>query len=404
MRKTLLFLCTLLFLVGCSNEAPTPDPAPVPTSSNRVVFAYIIANNNLDDDLLNNVKWMYEGLASAKDSCTLVIYYKGASDNKYIEGAKILTYRTYGNGYINGEPVLKDSELSIGNIVGQAEQTNAVEGTATESDIMCANFEKMRALAPAKKYGIIFGSHGTGWLPSLKTRSFGQDGSAQNTIDIPTMASALETAFPDRNVDFILFDACMMGTAEVCYELRNATRYCIASVMESPADGFPYHLFMDKLFEDEVDYTYVCDETIRFNTSQDTWGTYAVVDCPQMEQLAQATKEQLTAHADQLSSLSLGDIQQYGYSGYKYFSFDMGHLVKILNGGTMPDEYQQALDKAITYKICMEKSYYNVTPYKDTFCGLGMYLPVREINTTWDAYCPSLAWYEAAGWNELKKD
>ena len=41
----------------------------------------------------------------------------------------------------------------------------------------------------------------------------------------------------------------MMGTAEVFYELRNATHYCIASVMETPAAGFPYNRFFTGLYE-----------------------------------------------------------------------------------------------------------------------------------------------------------
>lgn len=404
MRRLLIPLCAIVLLAGCSNESPTPDPQPIPTSSNRVVLAYLVANNNLEDDILTNVQWMYQSLAEVTDTCTLLVYFKGQSASTYVSGAKILKYQADGHGYINEEPILTGKDRTSQNIIAQAETHDAASGLATDPEVMSTNFEKMKQLAPAKNYGIIFESHGTGWLPAgtSKARSFGQDGSTSNSINMPEMASALETAFPDKNVDFILFDACMMGTAEVCYELRNATRYCIASVMESPADGFPYHLFLNKLYEDEVDYVYVCDETIRFNTQQGSWGTYAVVDCSQMEQLADATKKQLAAHADAVASLDISSLVQYGAYKFTQFSYDMGYLVKTLNGGTMPDEYQQALDKAVTYKICMEESYGGITPRKDTFCGLGMYLPDRSISVNWDAYYPSLAWYTAAGWNSLK--
>ena len=41
----------------------------------------------------------------------------------------------------------------------------------------------------------------------------------------------MRTVNPQK-FDFVLFDACMMGCAEVYYELKDAARYCIASVLD----------------------------------------------------------------------------------------------------------------------------------------------------------------------------
>lgn len=407
-QRILFFIGFLLTMVGCSkNEVPEPTPTPN-TSSKRVIMAYMVANNNLDEYIMNNVEWMYQGLSEVKDTCTLLIYYKGKSSNAYIKKPEILKYQTDGRGKINGEPILTGSNLTKSSILSQAEVYDAVSGIATDPIVMKANLEKMRTIAPSMSYGLIFASHATSWMPATKTvstRSFGVDGSYE--INLPEMASAIQNSFPAKNVDFILFDACMMGTAEVCYELKDATHYCIASVMESPADGFPYHKFFSKLYDKEINYQYVCDETINFNKSENTWGTYAVVDCSQMEQLAAATKAQLMENADLLAEFDYESVQQYGavtnYNDFLYFSFDMGDFIKQLNGGTIPADYQTALDKAIVYKTCLERAYYNVVPDKDIFSGIGMYFPGRSIQYKWDSYYPSVKWYNAAGWSELMK-
>lgn len=408
-QRILFFIGFLLTMVGCSkNEVPEPTPTPN-TSSKRVIMAYIVANSadRLDDNTMNNVEWMYQGLSEVKDTCTLLIYYKGNSSNAYIKKPEILKYQTDGRGKINGEPILTGSNLTRKNIFSQAEVTEAVSGISTDPAVMKANLEKMRTIAPSQCYGLIFASHASSWMPATKTvstRSFGVDGSYG--INLPEMASVLQNSFPAKNVDFILFDACMMGTAEVCYELKDATHYCIASVMESPMQGFPYHKFFSKLYDKEIDYQYVCDETINFNKSENTWGTYAVVDCSQMEQLAAATKAQLIENADLLAGFDYESVQQYGanaYGNYEYFSFDMGDFIKQLNGGTIPADYQTALDKAIIYKTCLERTYDIVTPYKERFCGIGMYFPGQGIQYKWDSYYPSIKWYNAAGWSELMK-
>ena len=48
-QRILFFIGFLLTMVGCSkNEVPEPTPN---TSSKRVIMAYMVANNNLDEDI-----------------------------------------------------------------------------------------------------------------------------------------------------------------------------------------------------------------------------------------------------------------------------------------------------------------------------------------------------------------
>lgn len=380
MKKFLIFFLTVVLLAACSNEIPEHHQ---PVQAKRTILAYLVANNNLDGDLMDNVKWMYESLATAKDTCTLLVYYKPNQYNQYLDKTTILEFRTNGFGEINNQPVLQGYDATVGNILAQAIQHTADPGSAVSRQAIINNLSIMQEIAPSQSYGLIFGSHASGWLQAsrrVSTYAFGDDGGY--SIDIPELGSALTASFPQHNLDFTLFDACMMGTTEVFHELRDATHYCIASVMETPAMGFPYHLFLTSLYEKEIDYAQLCKTVIDFNKRENSWGTYAVVDCTKMDDLTAAIRQELSLIPDKLQNIPYEEIQQYGVSDpdrdYRYFSFDVADIFQRLNG-EVPASIQQALTQTVIAKECITD--YTSSPFgqilrdKNRFCGIGMYLP-----------------------------
>ena len=407
MRKLFLYIVSLFILTGCSDEIPEHER---PVQSKRAILAYLIANNNLDTDIMNNVVWMYESLAQSQDSCSLAIYYKPSSNNSYNNGylkeTQILTFFTDGHGQINGQPALEGSDITTGNVVEQALKYTAVPGTATDPEVMQANLQAMADIIPAESYGLIFGSHATSWMPAeenpfISTKSFGQDGSAYNSINIPEFADVLEASFPG-NLDFVLFDACMMQTAEVCYELRNATHYCIASVMETPTEGFPYHRILSELYQDDIDFNQICTDVVSFNREIGRWGTYAVVDCTQMDAFAASVREEIASKASLVENLSSHAIQQYGRNQFRFFSFDIADLIQQLNEGVLPDAFQQILSQTIIAKSCIESVNRQIIGDfdEDKYCGMGMYIPDAADNSDWnDYYRSAISWYQTV-WSE----
>ena len=403
MKKLFLYIVSLFILTGCSDEIPEHER---PVQSKRAILAYLIANNDLDTDIMNNVVWMYESLAESQDSCSLAIYYKPSSSNNYIEEAQILTFFTDGHGQINGQPALEGSEMTTGNVVEQALKYAAIPGTATDTEVMQANLQAMTDIIPAENYGLIFGSHATSWMPAagtdIATKSFGQDGTVYNSINIPELADVLEQTFPG-NLDFLLFDACMMQTAEVCYELRHATHYCIASVLETPGVGFPYHLILNNLYQENIDFDKLCEDVINFNKREGLWGTYAVVDCTQMDAFAASVREEIASKASLVENLSSHAIQQYGRNQFRFFSFDIADLIQQLNEGVLPDAFQQILSQTIIAKSCIESVNRQIIGDfdEDKYCGMGMYIPdAVPGNTRWnDYYRSAISWYQAV-WSE----
>ena len=114
---------------------------------------------------------------------------------------------------------------------------------------------------PANSYGLVMWSHASSWLPAgARVKSFGIDGSSE--MNIPALANALPVHF-----DFILFDACLMGSIEALYELRGKTNYIIASSVETIADGFPYVQIMPEFLQKEVNLLKIAEMYFDFYES-----------------------------------------------------------------------------------------------------------------------------------------
>lgn len=417
--KKWLYTLLMIVLAACSNEIPEQQPAK---RSGRTVLAYLISNNagtSLDKDLRNNVIDMYTALGNMKESCTLLVFYRPYAEDTPLSKPTLMSFYADGRGNINNVAALTGAELTFDAVcyrIAQKKEYTMNSQIATDPAVMEEVFTDMQKIAPSDSYGLILGSHATGWMKgtSVPTKAFGDDNGY--SIDIPDLADVLKKSFSEK-LDFVLFDACMMGTAEVGYELKEATSHCIASVMETPVYGFPYDRILPYLYSENVDYSAVCHEFISFNKTKDAWGTCAVMDCSQMENLASAVKAKLSEWQDALSSMSMQNVQQYGVNSYKYFSYDVLDFFRELGGKSGVAEtdlneaiasIQTVLNEAVIAKECIpnpSNSSFRVDEAR--FCGIGMYIP-KEYNpyvankTAWnDYYEQSISWYHTAGWADL---
>ena len=411
--KKWLYTLLVVVLAACSNEIPEQQPAK---RSGRTVLAYLISNNagtSLDKDLRNNVIDMYTALGNMKESCTLLVFYRPYAEDTPLSKPTLMSFYADGRGNINNVAALTGAELTFDAVcyrIAQKKEYTMNSQIATDPAVMEEVFTDMQKIAPSDSYGLILGSHATGWMKgtSVPTKAFGDDNGY--SIDIPDLADVLKKSF-------VLFDACMMGNAEVGYELKDVTSHCIASVMETPVYGFPYDQILPYLYSENVDYSAVCHEFVSFNKTKDVWGTCAVMDCSQMENLTSAVKAKLSEWEDALSSVSMQNVQQYGVNSYKYFSYDVLDFFRELGGKSGVAEtdlneaiasIQTVLNEAVIAKECIpnpSNSSFRVDEAR--FCGIGMYIP-KEYNpyvtnkTAWNSYYErSISWYRAAGWADL---
>lgn len=230
----LLWMCCSVLLTACENEDPIPEP---PVAGSRTVLAYLAADhrgtlNNLSSLALLDLEEMRLGMAKVNNSSNmrLLVYIDTDSSPRLIElkneGGKLqeTTVKTYENR----------------NSVGVAETLEVFNDVFKNSEYR------------AESYGLIYWSHGDGWIPNPlpSTRWVGQDtGSGTHYMNIEDLVTILSAdAVP--HFDFVLFDACFMQSIEVAYALRNFTDYYIGSPTEIPGPGARYDVLVPALFSD----------------------------------------------------------------------------------------------------------------------------------------------------------
>lgn len=411
MKKFLGLLSFLFVFVSCKKD-DIDKPNPTPDNNSITILAYLVANNNLDGVLLDNIVSMYDGLAEMKQPATLLVYWDGKSKIGESEHTHlILKYQTNGKGKINGNKAL-DTSYTSSEILAEAEIVKEyAKQLSTNEHVMSSVLKDMVALSPTDKLGLVFGSHGSSWLNTIFTlsRSFGQDGSgSDNTILLSEMVQAISST--NKTFEFILFDACYMGSVEVCHAFKDVAKYQIVSAMEVPAYGFPYSTFMKYLYQGTVSgYELVCQEYINYykyileNESGSAWGTVALIDSKELGALTQEIKTEIVEHKSALAQYNPSALQEYGRSGGPYISYDLGHFIQNLNDGTIPSSFEDQMEKTVLYKGCLEKaraSYEDYSVDAENYSGMGIYIPTSK-RPEWNKYFKTIDWYTASGWNEV---
>lgn len=85
-----------------------------------------------------------------------------------------------------------------------------------------------KAVAPSERYILILWDHGYGTMGG-----FGADElNERKTMKVSELSQAIGSS--DMYFDLIVFDACLMGTVETAYALRDQGKYLIASEDSTP--------------------------------------------------------------------------------------------------------------------------------------------------------------------------
>lgn len=384
-----LLVCLVAFLSACNDD----EDAHIPVTA-KTVLMYLVADNNIVNDIYNNIESVEEGLTMATSPGTFVIYWDGGSRKSEFPVPTLFKYEVDGKGKVSKREVIKtySSQNSVSN-----EVINRV-------------LKDVEAYCPAEKYGLIFGSHATGWLPVdyAKSRFFGDDNGTN--INIPDLSKAL--AQSGIHFDYILFDACLMSQVEVAYELRDAADYLILSPTEVWDKGFPYFKMVKYLLaadnakqnainvaKDFVDY--YRDEC----TERIPWATIAVIKTDEMQELSSITHSIIGQYQDNLVKFDDNKINyiqsNYGFGRYSqdYSSYDFRAFVRELTNNNIPSAFEEQLLKVVVYKDYVDDAgFVNIDP--EVYSGIGCYIPYKSFSN-WNAYFKNMQWYSAAGWNEI---
>ena len=366
------------FLVSCEKDNVEPQKT-------RTLMVYLAGDNNLSGHMQKNISSMMSAWKKSYNA-NIVIYFDAPN-----AAPELYTFRFKGKEV--EKQVLKTYE----------------EMDSADPEVLKKILNEMQDLYPSDSYGLILGSHASGWIPSggfgrsnrmlyaepVLTRSFGTDYTGPSQMDTRDMAKAIP--FNKENLEFILFDACLMSSIEVLYDLRDKAKYVIASPAELPAPGFPYNrvmpYFWGKGTNLEKDLVKVCDEFWDYyNTYNATnrFGTIALIKMDGMEHLFDLTREILQGKKDYVADIYQKAVYCYPmveYSKYDRF-FDLGEYMKYMTEGRegLYKEYRDFLDnQVVIYKNVTNPFNYISIP-EEKFSGIATYIPLSIWPTETNAY------------------
>ena len=261
---------------------------------------------------------------------------------------------------------------------------------------------------PAQSYGVVFSSHGSGWLPpgyytdpskfepssgSLwSLRSIGQDKTPTGGTEMSLEDFA--DAIP-MHLDYCLIDACLSGCVEVAHALKGKADIVGFSPTEVLADGFDYKNITTHLFARPLDPVEVCREYFAYYNAQSgssRSATITAVDTRKMDALEAVCKELFEAYRPILKTMSGGNVQ--GYFRYdRHYFYD---LRDILVQAGISEQEKARLDAALSQFIVYQAAtdYFLSIPLKRV-CGLSMYLPSMGSTYLNKYYKESISWNQA---------
>ena len=375
-----LSMASILFILFACDNDNNNSPVDNDTTSSRVILAYIAGENNLSVDAKADLDEMLKGSIYMSNNDALVVMYDNTNKSQ-LPCIYEITKGMEEKGVNELTPFYTFDE-----------DINSASSETLEQ-VMQILFNKYQA----DSYGIIFWSHGSGWIPSnykgdntATTRdadsqqinlplfgSFGVDtgNNSSNTsmghqMDIKDMANVL-SKFP--KTDFIMFDACFMQSIEVAYELGKYTDYIIASPAEIPAWGAPYQELAKPLFADVFNPSDVIDAYHTFYKDyHPKYGIIlSVVDCNKLEQFASIHKEMITNYSEQMANIELE-------GALNYFIFD-----KWNNPNYKGQYYQSDCPDYYDIKGVMQRVITDINDYHAWEEELNNVLPYSCKNDTW---------------------
>lgn len=397
---------------GNKGTAPVRN---VTSEKAQVLVLYSAGFNSLcaalEDDV-NDMKSGYLPLVGSMSKAVLVYSRRLSETGRYTDRTPSYLIRLSVDGW--------------GKVVSDTLKTWPETDEAVSASTMTDVLETVKGLYPHASYGMVFSSHGSGWLPSgyystgkitagaaglqavpyidpnsdgsmPRVKSIGIDNiTSRNTyeMEIETFAQALPMKF-----DYIIIDACLMGGIEVAYALKDKCDKLVFSQAEVLEDGLcDYTTLTQRVLRPVVPDLYnLCEDSYRHYKNQDDpiyrSLTISMIDCTRLDGLAESCKSLFSKYRNQISLVNADNVQGY-FRSRKHWFYD---LTDILRQSGVPEadmtDYNKAMSDCVLYNAATD-TFINFDIR--THCGLSMYLPA-DGNSELDEFYKTLSWNKASG-------
>lgn len=381
------FLCLLLLVfvaVSCKNDEQEEEPNP---QIEKVVIVYMAAENSLAGNMSKDINEMLGGMKNVGETDHLILY----TDNTGLPKIYDITAASQNESFNSLTPV----------------KTYEQDLNSCSYEVLDSVLQYIKGNYPSQNYRLVFWSHGSGWLPpqpeadanhseswgAKPRRAFGYDNglntvaNAGSQLSIDDMRRALLNFGP---VDFILFDACFMQNIEVLYQLRNCTRYIIASPAEVPGEGAPYHQMIGPMFSDSGYVEGMTDAYYNYYATDQLYGILlSAVDCSKLEYVASITQPYLEQYKETLLNMDYSNVLNYFKWDYYYRNpySDYYDMRGVMKAALSEEDFEtwnaqfstMFLSQAHTdhwYSVFNNRSDNRVDPLQ--YSGVTMYIPLQK--------------------------
>ena len=397
----------------------------------RVMLLYSAGLNSLTHYLSEDINDLMNGYVPgnrSNDNVLLVFSRNGAYSSYGCKAVSPVLFRMY-----------KDQ---TGATVRDTLVTYPVETNAASAATVTMVLEDVRSRFPSYSYGMVFSSHASGWVPPYyyfnpsaydpeyidsESGGGGVWGTSPRRAhpvfdpnemypDLPPVKSvgqdyltggAVEMSLRDfadaipYKLEYLLFDACLMGGIETAYELRDKTDIVGFSQAEVLAEGFDYTTLAAHLIGSaKADPKAVCEDYFNYYDQQSgvaRSATISLIDCTKLEPLATLCREYFEKYRSAILSIDASTVQVYFRFG-RHFFYDLEDI--LLKAGITTAE-QAALERALLnctiYKAATPSFMQTGMSGFDIFMysGFSMFLPAAGTTYITNYYKSNLDWNDA---------
>ena len=403
---------TALFMIAAAGCCKNNLDEPIKETLQFLLF-YECGFNNRGDYIKSNMESPNRGLPSGyipeKGEDVLLVYSRIAENG-----------HTPVNSYLR-----RIYKTSKGKVISDTLKVFGKETIAASPSTLSAVLNLVKEKFPAKGYGMVVSSHGSGWLPAGyyyspsrfendhkgevgtsrqgiaaqsvghprlpvpegdlpdtdpfygMTRSIGQDYTKDSYYGHEMSVSEFVDAIP-YHLDYILFDMCYTAGVEMAYALKDKADYLGLSPAEVLGDGmFNYTKITSFLLNRETpDLEGLFKDSFEMYDKQSGLyrsSTVNLVRTSGLDNLASVCARMINEYSDALADAPVDDIQGYYRQGRHYF-YDLVDIFEKCGASKADlEDLDKAVDGCVIYKNSTGQFLedYDIKAYS----GFSMYLP-----------------------------
>lgn len=397
----------------------------------RVMILYSAGFNSLSQYLKSDIEELKQGFIPGNapgDNVLLVFSKLPVKDRDYETQTAPVLFRLYKNS---------QGKVIADTLFIKRKGTIAASATTLKSVL-----EYIKKNFSAASYGLIVSSHATGWLPKGYYNNPVESGSSwngkrpnsffpsyegqrlYNDIPVPYIELDQDPSIPQVKsitqetsienglrlsyeaemedfasaipmyLDYIIFDACLMGCIEVAHSLKNKCSLIGFSPTEILADGFDYKKLAGRLIGGlEPDVKGACQDYFQqYDNKEGSYrsATISLINCSKLDGLASVCNSLFAKYKAEIASIDPSTIQRY-YRQNRHWFYDLEDIV-VKSGASQEDisKLKTSLGEAVIYKAATP-AFLGIDI--NTYSGFSMYLPAHG-----SAYLNNF--YKSLSWNK----